>query len=107
MRPKFSYKAFPSLKKERGHRATEICTTSSRTTLTNLCLEREEMQSHLQNLVTMQHNCLIKGLRVTQIGANWLNMMLNRNHVDTRQLIEDIVFIMDKKTTKVNRLCFC
>ncbi|VUZ41233.1 unnamed protein product [Hymenolepis diminuta] len=33
--------------------------------------------------------------------------MLNQNHIDIRDLLNDIIQIMDKKTKKINTLYFC
>lgn len=69
-------------------------------------LEMEKQCNYLQNLKNLKHECRVANPRDVDIGANWLMMLLNQNGIDIKELLTDIITIMDKKTTKVNTLCF-
>ncbi|KAM3171139.1 hypothetical protein ACTXT7_017222 [Hymenolepis weldensis] len=72
----------------------------------NKRLETELTNGYLENLKNLRHECQVVCERDVEIGSNWLMMMLNHNGIDIGELLKDIVNIMDKRTKKVNTLCF-
>ncbi|VUZ44508.1 unnamed protein product [Hymenolepis diminuta] len=48
----------------------------------------------------------VKEPRDLDLGKNWLMMVLNGNHIDIHEFLQDIKDIMDKRSMKMNTLCF-
>nr|CDS30831.1 non capsid protein NS 1 [Hymenolepis microstoma] len=68
-------------------------------------LAAERQNTYLDNLQSLKHECFIKSVRDIDLGTSWLMMLLNENHINTEELLRDIINIIIKKTTKVNALC--
>nr|CUU97699.1 hypothetical transcript [Hymenolepis microstoma] len=74
--------------------------------LNNERLAKEMTNTYLQNLNELPHECHVKHRRDIVLGATWLRTMFNANSIDIGALLGDVVQIMDKKTAKINTLCF-
>lgn len=62
-------------------------------------LKEERKSTYLENLEKLKHDCTVKHPREVDIGTNWLMMLLNQNGINIEELLQDIIMIMDKKTT--------